>query len=43
MAWNLEEHISHNIEKYENHLNGKKWPKTLQMTKQTNKIIEFIP
>ena len=41
-AWRLEEHIFQNIEKRENHLNGKKGPKTLQMTKQNNTIIKVI-
>ena len=42
MAWCLEKHIFHNIEKHENHEIGKKWPETLQTTKQTNKIRKFI-
>ena len=41
-AWRLEERIFHNIEKHENHQNGKKWPKALQMIKQINEIIKFI-
>ena len=41
-AWRLEERIFHNIEKHENLYNGKKWPKKLQTTKQTHKIIKFI-
>ena len=42
MAWRLEGRIFHNIEKRENHKNGKKWPKTLKITKQINKIIKLI-
>ena len=39
MAWRLEKRIFHNIEKRENYQNGKKWPKTLQMTKKLQKTI----
>ena len=42
-AWHLDKRILYNIEKHENHLTGKKWPKRLQTTKQTNKIMKFIP
>ena len=42
MTWRLEERTFHNIEKHENQNNGKKWPKKLQTTKQTKKIIKFV-
>ena len=35
------ERIFHNIEKHENHYNGKRWPKKLQTAKQTKGYVQY--